>query len=314
AVEASMSSYVLLFEDYQHGILGLVNLTWEGSRGTWGVWDRFGEWIWYGSGVEFRDIAQLVPVVLFSASAPSSFSSKNKGLIAESHDWDEEEVSSDDEKTKVKALMALTDEERISVGKESARNGEWTKITIKDIHILLEIKDNDDGKSFLDYRCIDLNYVEKQRNNLSSKHRNLVQELNACKEQLLCINEQIPTQKKKILGIGQLTEDTSSCGSKDSVFVKSLADNSDIFITSSNLHKSYEVEDSTLLNHDTDEVPSNKSQINTTDPLAVVSDSPAPDYNPADESLLCSTHLLPLKKLDGAEPGSGLKTVKSILK
>ncbi|GKA14064.1 hypothetical protein Tco_0693710 [Tanacetum coccineum] len=44
---------------------------------------------------------------------------------------DEEEVSLDDEETKVKALMALTDEERISVGKESARNGEWTKITIK---------------------------------------------------------------------------------------------------------------------------------------------------------------------------------------
>ncbi|GJT94828.1 hypothetical protein Tco_1090346 [Tanacetum coccineum] len=54
-----------------------------------------------------------------SVSAPSSFSSKNKGLIAESYDWDQEEVSSDDEETKVKALMALTDEERIYVAKES---------------------------------------------------------------------------------------------------------------------------------------------------------------------------------------------------
>nr|GEV23432.1 retrovirus-related Pol polyprotein from transposon TNT 1-94 [Tanacetum cinerariifolium] len=66
-----------------------------------------------------------------SASAPSSFSSKNKGLIAESRDWDEEEVSSDDEETKVKALMTLTDKERIFVGKESVKNGKWTKITIK---------------------------------------------------------------------------------------------------------------------------------------------------------------------------------------
>ncbi|GKF42518.1 hypothetical protein Tco_0125860 [Tanacetum coccineum] len=81
--------------------------------------------------------------------------------------------------------MALTDEERIFVVKESARNGEWTKITIKKVHTLLEIEDNDDRKSFLDYLCNDLNYVEEQRNNLSSKHRNLVQELNACKEQLL---------------------------------------------------------------------------------------------------------------------------------
>ncbi|GKA63152.1 hypothetical protein Tco_0762758 [Tanacetum coccineum] len=69
-----------------------------------------------------------------------------------------------------------------------------------------------------------------------------------------------------------VTEDTSSCGSKDLVFVKSLADNSDMSITSSNLHKSSKAEDSTLPNHDTNE------------------------------------------KLDGVEPGSGPKTVKSILK
>nr|GEZ16289.1 hypothetical protein [Tanacetum cinerariifolium] len=56
------------------------------------------------------------------------------------------------------------------------------------------------------------------------------------------------------------------------------------------------------------------SQRNTIDPSAVVSDSPAPDYDSADESLVCSTHLFPLKKLDGAESGSGPKTVKSILK
>ncbi|GJT67425.1 retrovirus-related pol polyprotein from transposon TNT 1-94, partial [Tanacetum coccineum] len=60
-----------------------------------------------------------------STSAPSPSSGKNKGLIAESYDWDEEEVSyNKNEVTKVKALMALTDEERIYVGKESARNDE----------------------------------------------------------------------------------------------------------------------------------------------------------------------------------------------
>nr|GEX17300.1 hypothetical protein [Tanacetum cinerariifolium] len=178
-----------------------------------------------------------------SASAPSSFSSKNKGLIAESYDWDEEEVSSDDEEIEVKVLMALTNEERIS-----------------------------------------------------------------------CINEQIPTQKKKILGIGQLTEDTSSFGSKDLVLIKSLADNSDMSITSSNLHKSYEAEDSNLSNHNTNEVPSNKSQRNTTGPSTVVSNSPASDYDSADESSVCCTPFFPLKKLDGSEPSSGPKSVKSILK
>nr|GFA92806.1 hypothetical protein [Tanacetum cinerariifolium] len=56
------------------------------------------------------------------------------------------------------------------------------------------------------------------------------------------------------------------------------------------------------------------SQRNTTDPSAVVSESPAPDYDSANESSVCSTPLLRLKKLDGAEPGFVPKTVKSILK
>ncbi|GJX85427.1 retrovirus-related pol polyprotein from transposon TNT 1-94 [Tanacetum coccineum] len=313
---------------------------------------------------KYHKVKAKLALLSSSASTPSSSSGKNKGLIAETYDWDDEEVSSDEnEVTKVKALMALTDEERVSVGKESARNGDWTKISMKKVHTLLEMEDNDDRKSFLDYLCIDLNYVEEQRNNLLSKYRNLVQELNTCKEQLLvlkqakldlltmqhvnteilkenqnlrlelkeltsitetwlnssnkvnqCINEQIPTQKKKILGINQLTEDTFSFGSKDPVFIKSLTDNSDMSITSSNLPKLYESEDFTLPNQDTNEVPSNESQRNTIDPLVVVSDSLAIDYDSADESSVYSTPLLLLKKLDGVEPVSGPKTIKSILK
>nr|GEW42585.1 hypothetical protein [Tanacetum cinerariifolium] len=145
---------------------------------------------------KYNKVKAKLALLSSSASAPSSFLSKNKGLIADSHDWGEEEVSSDDEETEVKALMALTNEERIFVGKEGARNAE----------------------------------------------------------------------------------------------------------------------DFTLPNHDTDEIPSNKSQRNTTDPSAVVSDSPAPDYDSTDESSVCSTLFFPLKKLDDVEPGSGPKIVKSILK
>nr|GEZ25139.1 hypothetical protein [Tanacetum cinerariifolium] len=238
----------------------------------------------------------------FSASAPCSPSDKNKGLIAESYDWDEKEVSSDNnDATEVKALTALADEERVFVGKESATN---------------------------DYLCIDLNYVEEQINNLMSKHRNLVEELNTCKEQLLvlkqakldlltmqhvntkilkenqnlrnelkeltsiteawlnisskvnqCISKQIPTQKKKILEIDQLTEDTSSSGLKDPMFLKSLADNSKVSITGSNKPKLSEAKDSTMSNHDTGKHP-----------------------------------LPPLEKLTGVEPVFRPKTIKSILK
>ncbi|GKB68676.1 hypothetical protein Tco_0930088 [Tanacetum coccineum] len=79
----------------------------------------------------------------YSSATQSQFAlGKNKGLIAESYDWYEEEVSSDDnEVTEVKALMALADEEIVSVSKESAINGEWIKISMKKLHTLLEMED-----------------------------------------------------------------------------------------------------------------------------------------------------------------------------
>nr|GEY08848.1 hypothetical protein [Tanacetum cinerariifolium] len=85
-------------------------------------------------------------------------------------------------------------------------------------------------------------------------------------------------------------------------------------VTSSNVPKSTKTKDSTLPNQDTDEVPSNESQRNTTDPLVAVSDSSSTDYDSADESLVCSTPFLLLKNLDGTKPIFGPKTIKSILK
>ncbi|GKB71139.1 retrovirus-related pol polyprotein from transposon TNT 1-94 [Tanacetum coccineum] len=243
---------------------------------------------------KYNKVKAKLALLNSSASSPKSSSGKNKGLIIETYEWDEEEVSSDEnEEIEVKALMALANEERVSVSKESASNGDWIKIFIQKVHTLLEMEDNDDRKSFLDYLYIDLNYVEEQRNNVFSKHRNLVQELNTCKEQLLilnqakldlltmqhCISEQIPTQKKKLLGIDQFTEDTSSSGPKDPVFVKSLADNSEVSITGSNKPMLSEDEDSTISNHDIGKHP-----------------------------------LPPLEKLAGAKPVPGLKTIKSNLK
>ncbi|GJY42579.1 retrovirus-related pol polyprotein from transposon TNT 1-94 [Tanacetum coccineum] len=115
---------------------------------------------------------------------------KNKGLVAKAYEWDKEDVSSDEnDMTEVKVLMALADDENVVVGKESAINGEWVKISMKKVHTLLDMEDNDERKSFLDYLCIDLNYVEEQRNNIVLKHRDLVQELNTCKEQLLVLKQ-----------------------------------------------------------------------------------------------------------------------------
>ncbi|GJX73755.1 hypothetical protein Tco_0312350 [Tanacetum coccineum] len=135
---------------------------------------------------KYNKVKAKLTLLSSGTSASKSLIVKNKGLVAEAYEWDEEEVSSDDnEMVEVKVLMALSEEENVVVGKESARNGEWVKISMTKVHTLLDMEDNDERKSFLDYLCIDLNYVEDQRNNLVLKHRDLVHESNTCKEQLL---------------------------------------------------------------------------------------------------------------------------------
>nr|GEZ00140.1 retrovirus-related Pol polyprotein from transposon TNT 1-94 [Tanacetum cinerariifolium] len=56
--------------------------------------------------------------------------SKNKGLVAETFNCDEEEVFDDEEMTEVKVLMALADDELV-VRKKHARNDEWNNITMR---------------------------------------------------------------------------------------------------------------------------------------------------------------------------------------
>ncbi|GKF11208.1 retrovirus-related pol polyprotein from transposon TNT 1-94, partial [Tanacetum coccineum] len=120
---------------------------------------------------------------------PKDFEAKYNKVKPKLALLNEEEVSSDDnEMVEVKVLMALA-EENDAVSKDGAKNGEWVKISMRKVHTLLEIEDNDDREVCLDYLCIDLNYVEEQRSNLLSKHRNLVHELNTCKEQILVLKQ-----------------------------------------------------------------------------------------------------------------------------
>nr|GEV96498.1 retrovirus-related Pol polyprotein from transposon TNT 1-94 [Tanacetum cinerariifolium] len=71
-----------------------------------------------------------VPQLVDKKGNPKTLQPKNKGLVTEIFDWDEEEVFNDEEVTQVKVLMALADDD-LTIGKSHARNGEWVDITIR---------------------------------------------------------------------------------------------------------------------------------------------------------------------------------------
>ena len=98
-------------------------------------------------------------------------------------------MSSEDEEVHVSALMALSDDNKLAVGKSSARNGEWVNITMRKVNILLSMDDESDWQSYLNYINVDLKYVEDQRLNLFSKFNKLAIELNKCRDELLVLKQ-----------------------------------------------------------------------------------------------------------------------------
>ncbi|GJT56864.1 retrovirus-related pol polyprotein from transposon TNT 1-94 [Tanacetum coccineum] len=161
----------------------------------------------------------------------------------------------------LKVLMTLADDENVAVGKESARNGKWVKISMRK-----------------------------------------------------CINEQIPNQKKRILGLDQLTKEPSSSRQTCLVFVKSSAKDTNVSIPAVEKTWLFEAKGFKLPNHDTGRILPAESQVKSTDRSVNVTNSSVTDYDSADEALVCSTPHPPLEKLAGAEPLSRPKTIKSILK
>nr|GEU68879.1 hypothetical protein [Tanacetum cinerariifolium] len=190
------------------------------------------------------------------------------------------EVSSDDyEMVEVKVLMALAND-NIDASKEGARNGEWVKISMRK-HVNTKIL--------------------KENHNLRKALKELIAIieiwLNSSDKVNQCISEQIPTQKKRILGVGQLTEDPFSFRQKDLVFVKSSAYNTKVSIPCVERPWLSEAEGFLLPNHDIGRILPAESQVNIIDPPVAIIDSLATDYDSTDESSICSTPLPLLEKL-----------------
>ncbi|GJV90862.1 hypothetical protein Tco_1538675 [Tanacetum coccineum] len=66
-----------------------------------------------------------------------------EGLVVEMFDWDEEEVSDDENMTQVNVLMALAVDD-LTVRKNHARNSEWIDITMRKVNILLPMDEDAD--------------------------------------------------------------------------------------------------------------------------------------------------------------------------
>ncbi|GJY26338.1 hypothetical protein Tco_0401064 [Tanacetum coccineum] len=130
---------------------------------------------------------------------------------------DEEEVSFDDnEMVKVKVLMALADD----------KSGDHVNAEI--------VKENQNLRKYL-----------TELTNLTETWLNSSNKVNQC------IGEEIPNQKKRILGIDQLTENPSSSRKKDPVFIKSSANDTKVSIPNVERPWLYEAEGFNLPNHDT---------------------------------------------------------------
>ncbi|GJT11654.1 hypothetical protein Tco_0858696 [Tanacetum coccineum] len=111
-----------------------------------------------------KDKAKLALLEVGSSSTQSlkPFQTNIKGLVAKTFDWEEEELTSnDDDMVQVKVVLALLEYESITVGKNHARNGEWVNITMRKANLLLSMDDDSYGQTFLKYINVDIMYVEE---------------------------------------------------------------------------------------------------------------------------------------------------------
>nr|GEU49032.1 hypothetical protein [Tanacetum cinerariifolium] len=229
---------------------------------------------------KFNKVKAKLALLSSSASASKSSMVKNNGL-AEFYEWDEEDVSSDDnEMVEVKVLMKLVD-----VSKESSINGKWVNISIRK-HVSTKIlKEN-----------------QKLRKELKELTEIILSWLNSSIKVNQLISEQIPTQKIRFLRLDQLIEEPSSSRKTNLVFVNSSVDDTNVSTPTVERPWLFEAEGFMLPNHDTRRIVPYESQVKVTDPLVIGTDSSVSDYDSADESSVCNTPLLPLEKLAGAEP------------
>ncbi|GJT17175.1 retrovirus-related pol polyprotein from transposon TNT 1-94 [Tanacetum coccineum] len=218
-----------------------------------------------------------------------------KGLLAEPFDWDDESVSSDDEgSTKIRAFMAIVEDEPL-VGKADARSGQWVDITMNKVHRLLSMTDGNERKHILDYTHVDLHYMEDQRKNLVSKFNLLKQEISLHKSEL--------SNLKNVVSI--------NCSLQNEVIRVNLENESlkDKIIDLKKIIKKWTCSKVTLDQLLSEQVPGNIVKALDDESSSVL----APEITSDSESECDSQEpLLPLPKLIGATPSGTSESLISL--
>ncbi|GKC36563.1 retrovirus-related pol polyprotein from transposon TNT 1-94 [Tanacetum coccineum] len=254
-----------------------------------------------------------------SSQNPKTFQPKNKGLVAETFDWDEKEVSDEEEVTQVKVLMALADDE-LTVGKSHARNGEWVDITIRKVNTLLSMDEDADCQTYLKDELLILKQAKLDAVTFQIQNTELTKLNHALQEQLKeekkinekwltsskkvsqCIDEQIPHQKKKVLGGELFTESSSKINENENLFIPASMGYDQEMVPKTKDWVERLNPDSKLPNFNTGRILVPKSQaVNESLESTETLNTPESSRDSEAESL---TPLPPLKNLQGASPSS----------
>nr|GEU47213.1 hypothetical protein [Tanacetum cinerariifolium] len=132
----------IIFQYFQYGVLVFTEYVVLSMFPLWSL-VSVGTYFLDGYGVlDFQDSSKDEEDIRSSESSSKSIQVKNKGLVVEAYEWDQEDVLLDEnKKVEVKVLMALVDDEKIVVVMESARTSEWVQISIKRINLMVKHRD-----------------------------------------------------------------------------------------------------------------------------------------------------------------------------
>nr|GEU86167.1 retrovirus-related Pol polyprotein from transposon TNT 1-94 [Tanacetum cinerariifolium] len=218
----------------------------------------------------------------------------------------EAKVSDDEEVTQVKVLMALADDE-LTVGKSHARNDEWVNITIRKL-ILKQAKLDAVTFQIQNVELTKLNHALQEQ--LKEEKKINEKCLTSPKKASQCISEQIPHQKKKVLGGELFTESSSKMNKNENLFVPAFMGYDQEMVPKTKDWVERLNPDNKLPNFNTRRILVPESQaINESLKYTKTLNTTEPSKDSESQSI---TPLHPLKNLQGASPS--LEMVKRPIK